>query len=205
MKYQLPCKCGLSVEIEPGQAGQVVVCSCGEKLLVPTMLQIKALPMVPEKSPAPREETGILRRTFFILGVVLLVPSLYFAVYLYLNVPHPSGVSLKRVQFSFGSNKRALIQDSTPIPWQEHQILWMTDEIIDNMMPMELFFYFQTLKEPMFSHNFLDNYDAIKDTYRIRVTATMILLVLAVLSIVASFFMPKRQTLVTGWSGNEWR
>ena len=272
MKYQLPCKCGLSVEIEPGQAGQVVVCSCGENLTIPSMLQVKALPIAPEKPVSPKpprtmmsnmgrnvsfvlgivccilavlwrendflrsmllgiggafwggaiasflqqfvqrqmpgpphEETGILHRVFFILGMVLLIPSLYFAVYLYLNVPHPSDVSLKRVQFSFGSNKRALFQDSTPISWQEHQILWMTDETVDNMMPMELFFYFQTLKEPMFSHNFLDNYDAIKDTYRIRVAATIILFVLSVLSIVASFFMPKRQTLVTGWSGSEWR
>ena len=268
MKYLLPCKCGQSVEIVVGQAGQMVACSCGENLLVPTMLQVKALPVVPEKpkttsgktqvsyraalvsgiagvvclglgysfllfenwllhtrfygfagglfgislalacrawAKSPLTEDSTLRRTFFILGIVLLAPTLYFAIYLYMNPPHPSDVSLKRVEFSFGTNKRMLFQDSTPISWQEHQILWMTDEHIDHMMPMELFFYFRTLKEPTFSYNYIDNYTAIKETYRIQATATAILLFLAMLSIVASFFMPRQQVVVTGWSGSEWQ
>ena len=205
MKYLLPCKCGLAVKIEAGQAGQTVTCSCGEKLLVPTMLQVKALPVAPEISRPQSEEAGMLGRTFFILGIVLLVPALCFALYLFIYPPLPSDVLEKRKEFSFGTNKRMLIQDSTPIAWSEHLILQMTDEHVDHMMPMELFFYFRTLKEPTFSYNFIDNYEAIKDTYRIRVTATAILFALAMLSLVASFFMPKQQVVVTGWSGSEWQ
>ena len=207
MKYQLPCKCGQSVEIEPGQAGQTVVCICGENLLVPSMLQVKALPVAPEKSPPPREEAGILRRTFLILGIALFIPSIALAYQLYTHPPQPRQVSEKRVFFSHGTIQRPLYQDSTPISDAEHTILWMADnlEVIDHMFPMELYFYFRTLETPTFSYNYQDNYEAIKDTYRIWVTATIILLVLSILSIVASFFMPKRQTIVTGWSGSEWR
>ena len=204
MKYLLPCKCGLSIEVEPGQAGQTVVCVCGKNLLVPSMLQVKALPAVQEKSSS-REETGILRRTFLILGVALLIPSICLAINLYQRAPQPRDVSLKPIYFSFGTNKRLLIQDSTPIPNQEHTILWITDEDIDRMMPMDLYFFFQTLENPTFSYNYIDNYDAIKVTHRIWVTANVILFLLSILSIVASFFMPKQQTVVTGWSGSEWR
>ena len=205
MKYQLPCQCGQTVAIEPSQAGQIVSCVCGEKLTVPPMLQVKALSIAPEQSKSPREETGILRKTFFILGIVLLCPSLLFALYLYAWTPHPRFVSLKQTYFSFGTYKRLLYRDSTPIAESEHTILWMTDEHIDQMMPMELYFYFQTLEKPTFSYNFQDNYEAIKDTYRIWVTANIILIILSVLSIVTSFFMPKRNVVVTGWSGSDWQ
>jgi len=98
-----------------------------------------------------------------------------------------------------------LYQDSSPIPSVERRILRMTDERIDHMMPMELYFYFQTLEEPTFSYNFTENYEAVKDTYRIWVTVNVILFILALLSITASFFMPRQTVTVTGWSGSEWQ
>jgi hypothetical protein len=151
------------------------------------------------------EEIGILRKMFLIVGVALLIPVLVFAVHLYKGAPQPRDVSLKQVYFTHGTIKRMLFQDSTPIAESEHQILWMTDEHIDKMMPMDLYFYFRTLEKPTFSYNYIDNYEAIKDTYRIKVAADIILLVLALLSITVSFFMPKRNTVVTGWSGSDWR
>jgi len=81
----------------------------------------------------------------------------------------------------------------------------MTDEEIDQMSPMNLYFYFQTLEEPTFSYNFQENYEAVKYTYRIWVTGNVILLILAVLSIAASFFMSRETVVVTGWSGSEWQ
>jgi len=273
MKYLLPCQCGQSVEVEPGQAGQTVVCGCGENLLVPSMLQVKALPMVPEKSVSPREktsvsyrvplaifvpflgivcmvlaipigwfgwhlgfngnfvfrtclalgctlliaspilelrtwirpdDTNILSRSFFILGIVLLFPALCLAFHLYVWTPDPAQALYKRTQFSHGSLQRPLHQDSTPIPMEERFILWMTDEHIDQMMPMELHLYFQTLEEPTFSYNFRENYEAVWATYRIWVTVNIIVFILAFTSIAVSFFMPKQNVVVTGWSGNEW-
>ena len=268
MKYLLPCKCGQSVEIEPAQAGQAVSCICGENLFVPSMLQVKALPVAPDKPiPSYRKEhvpyrsaltmffsgvvclllTAVLwrverdlmfvmfrgltvaflvtsialalrdwvkspltkdstvRRTFFVLGVSLLFPAFFLASYLYEWQPHPRHATLKPKYFSYGSNQKMLPQDSTPIPYSEIRILWMTDEAIDRMSPMELYFYFQTLEEPTFSYNFQDNYEAVKDTYRIWVTGNTALFILAVLSIIASFFMPRQTAVVTGWSGSEWQ
>ena len=338
MRYLLPCECGQSVEIEPSQAGQTVVCGCGKELLAPSMLQIKALPVAPDKPAPPREkvnvpykallykttfatlipgiacltlsiplwwwfglsavffvfycvgialsaislvgvlwmwkisdetnatymaalvmfvagilfaalslpigwlgwyvglngnfvfrvclalgfalaitspitvlrflirpeDVNILSRTFFTLGTVLLFLSLLLAISLYLLPPDPRQALDKRVFFTFGSLQRSLFQDSTPIPMEERTILWMTDEIIDQMMPMELHFYFQTLEEPMFSFNFLENYEAVWATYRIWVTVNIILAILALLSITVSFFMPRQNVVVTGWSGTEW-
>jgi len=282
MKYLLSCKCGQSVEVEPSQAGQTAVCACGEGVIVPTMLQIKALPRVPEKKEPPREtrktvpykaaviclasgigcallwgiiggcgrfwlhpetyvyaffgilpllfvlsrgltfafvltalalalrdwvksplaEDTVQRRTFFVLGAALLFPSFFLASYLYEWQPQPQHATLKRKFFVYGA--RVLPQDSTPIPFEEHRILWMTEEAIDQMMPMELYFYFRTLEHPTFSYNFQENYEAVKDTYRIWVTATIIFLILAHLSMGASFFMQRQEVIVTGWSGNDW-
>ena len=154
------------------------------------------------KSPLTEDTTQ--RRTFFVLGVVLLFPAFILASYLYEWQPHPRHTMLKRTQFSYGSFQRLLPQDSTPIPMDERQILWMTDERIDRMMPMELYFYFRTLEQPMFSHNFQENYEAVKDTYRIWVTGTAILLILAFAGIIVSFFMPRQEVVVTGWSGSDW-
>ena len=268
MKYLLPCTCGRSVEVEPSQAGQITVCVCEETLIVPPMLQVKALPVAPEKLgplhdkkyvpyrsaltafvvsivcliltilfrqieygllyvlcrglmgtflmtsialalrdlvKSPLAEDSTVRRTFFVIGAALLFPTFLLASYLYEWQPHPKYVSLKRVEFSYGSYQRPLHQDSTPISGAEHAILWMTDEDIDRMMPMDLYFYFRTLEEPTFSLNFRDNYEAVKDTHRIWVTVNIIMFILSVLSIIASFFMPRQTVVVTGWSGSEWQ
>ena len=271
MKYLLPCKCGQSVVIEPGLAGQTVVCACGENLLVPSMIQIKALPVAPDEPVAPGsksstppyraafamlvlggvgmalsgilwwihalvpygdlafilcfglgcplvgasialalrvrirpDDANILSRSFFILGVALLFPAVLLATYLYLWTPNPRHATFKRTEFSYGSYQRPLYQDSTPISYAEQTILWMTDEYIDHMMPMELHVYFLKLEEPTFSYNFRDNYAAVLSTHRIWTTVNVFVFILAFVSIVVSFFMPKQNVIVTGWSGSEW-
>jgi hypothetical protein len=205
MKYLLPCTCGQSVEVEPGQAGQTVACVCGKSLLVPSMLQVKALLQAPEKPMSKRAESNALRRTFFVLGIVLLFSALLLAPYLYMWKPEPRHATFKPKYYTYGTNKRMLYQDSTPFSRAEHTILWIRDEHIDRMMPMELYFYFRTLEEPTFSYHFAENYEAVKDTYRIWVTVNVILFILALLSITVSFFIPRQTVVVTGWSGSEWQ
>ena len=313
MRYLLPCTCGETTAVEPGQAGQTVVCVCGENLIVPSMLQVKALPEAPEKSASPEnktkspykaafamlipgiaclllafpcwwfvsdlvaagclvlgctfltasgvplatlipgiacllcaiplwwfqgsyvygpllfgvsfgigcalllasfavtlrtwirpDDTNILSQSFFFIGVFLLFPTCLFAAYLYAWTPDPLHALLKRTQFSFGSYQRMLPQDSTPIPIEERNILWMSDEYIDRMTPMEFHQFFLTLEEPTFSYNFRENYEAVWTTYRIWVTVNVVVFILAFASIIASFFMPRQNVVVTGWSGSEW-
>jgi hypothetical protein len=49
-KYLLPCRCGQNVVLEPRQAGETVVCSCGATLTAPTMLKITALEPAPDET-----------------------------------------------------------------------------------------------------------------------------------------------------------
>ena len=290
MKYLLPCPCGKSVKIETSQAGQTVVCSCGENLLVPSMLKIKALPEAQEKTEtlrskkqipflaacinfligmacliiaflmwlfsnllllfefrwfgsnslmfllfcglrgltaafwgisaalairdlvnvlssdkSPLTEDSTLCRTFLTLGIALLFPACLLASYLYAWKPEPLHVTLKDVYKSYGSNQRMIYQDSEPLDYNERVILSMTDQKIDRMAPMNLYFYFQTLETPQFGLSFYENYDAVKDSHRIWITVNIILFILSILSMTASFFMPKQEVIVTGWSGSDWQ
>ncbi len=208
-KYVLPCPCGLFVYVEASQAGQQVTCSCGTTQQVPALMQMRKLPVADE--PAANKEggtdttaTGNMRRAFFWIGIVVLVPAALFLLWaVFLSRPLPRDVSLKRVEYSYGQMQ--LFQDSTPIPEREHMILWMHEDIIDRMTPMELYFYFLNFRlGPNFSYNFQDNYQALKDAWHIRMTAGCVLTFLGLLSLVSSCFMPKRDAVVTGWSGTEW-
>jgi hypothetical protein len=151
---------------------------------------------------SPLSEDTAIRRTFFIIGIVLLLGSFLLAPYLYLWTPQPKWVSLKRNRYAWG--EKMLYQDSTPIAGSEHRILWMTDEQIDRMMPMELYFYFCTLEEPTFSYNFQDNYESVKDGHRIWVVVNVLMFIFAFLGVGVSFFMSRREVVVTGWSGSDW-
>ncbi len=203
-KYVLPCSCGLSVYVEPSQAGQQVACSCGTTQKVPTLMQLRSLPLAEEPAPQKKIETGNMRRAFFWLGIFVFVPSLLFLLWaVFLSKPLPRDVWYKRVEFTFGQNK--LFQDSTPIPERELLVLWIRDEEIDRMVPMELYFYFLNFQTgPNFSFNFQENYQALKDAWHIRMVAGGVLTLLGLLGLVSSCFMPKRDVVVTGWSGTEW-
>lgn len=204
-KYLFPCSCGRLHEIEPSQAGQPIPCSCGLVPQAPTLLKIKELPVAPETAEASdKTETGYLRRAFLYLGIVLVVPSLLFLLWTLQTRPHPRDVSKKQVDFVYGQTK--VHQDSTPIPNFEHQVLWIQDEHFDDMLPIELFYYFQMLKSgPNFSINFWENYQALRDAFHIRLTTACILILLSIGFIVVSFFLPKKNVVVTGWSGTDWR
>jgi hypothetical protein len=167
-------------------------------------MQLRKLDLAEDEAAPAKVQTGNMRRAFFWIGVIVLVPSLLFLLWaIFLSRPLPRDVSLKRVEFKFGQTQ--LFQDSTPIPEREHMILWMQDEVIDRMSPMELYFYFTNFSlGPNFSYNFQDNYQALKDGWHIRIAAGCMLAFLGLLGLASSFFMPKADAIVTGWSGTEW-
>lgn len=201
-KFLLPCSCGLDIKIEATQAGQQVVCSCGKAQTAPSMIKIRNLPVVEEERQV-KEEPAYLRRTFFLLGIVTLIPTLLFLLWALSRYPKPADVSFMQNRFVFG--QLTVTQDSTPIAGYEHDILRIQSEHIDWLMPMELFFYFQSLKDgPTFGYNFQEKFQSLKDAYWIRVTTAAVLVVLSLLSLGASFLMPKQNVIVTGWSGSEW-
>ncbi len=76
-KYLLPCLCGLQIAIEPRQAGETVVCQCGAKIQVPSMLEIRALEPAPVESTSPRPaEAWGWRQLLKMLGVILLLVAI---------------------------------------------------------------------------------------------------------------------------------
>lgn len=203
MKYLLPCSCGQTVDVEPSQAGQTVTCRCGKNLLVPTLMQILQLEEAPQRPAVERIETGNMRRAFFLIGIFVFLAACVFLCWVVVKTqPKPRDVSFKRVQLTY--NGMELFQDSTPIPMYEHEILWIKDTDIEAMPPMMMYFYYTTLKDPNFSINFHENYQGLKDKYHIRLTAAAVLCLLGLCFLFSSFFMPKRNAVVEGWTGTEW-
>ncbi|MBN1394151.1 MAG: hypothetical protein JW959_03940 [Pirellulales bacterium] len=75
-RYLLPCRCGRTVPVEPRQAGETVVCRCGARLSVPSMLEIKSLEPAPSESVAVRPaEVWGWRQLLKLLGVLLLLEA----------------------------------------------------------------------------------------------------------------------------------
>lgn len=85
MKYQLPCSCGKSIPIEVSQAGQMVHCSCGAQLEIPTMRLIRQLQPVeaeaPEVRPVRATRWSVASRVLFVWGLAISALGLSLAAY----------------------------------------------------------------------------------------------------------------------------
>jgi hypothetical protein len=87
-KYLLPCRCGQTVVIEPRQAGQTAVCSCGQSLTIPAMLEITALEPVPVE-PQTTQQGGAWgwQQQLMLLGIVMLAFATGIGVWKYVTRP----------------------------------------------------------------------------------------------------------------------
>ncbi|NLF06481.1 MAG: hypothetical protein GX594_00660 [Pirellulaceae bacterium] len=88
-KYLLPCRCGEKLSIELRQAGEEVVCRCGARMQVPTMLEIRAL-----EPAAAADETSARgaaswgwRQQLRLLGVFLMLSGIFAGGWLFLTRP----------------------------------------------------------------------------------------------------------------------
>ncbi len=205
-KYLLPCSCGESIALDVAQAGQTVTCGCGKPQQAPSLLKMKNLATVEETAPTSSQtsESFNTRLFFQVLGVIILIPSLIFLGWSLSTRPKPLDVTRKQVMFSYGGN--TVPQNSTPLPDYEHDILNIRGDDIDYMSPFQVFHYFRTLKSgPVLSYNFQENYQMLKDAYRIRVSAAAIGSGLGLLCLIASLFMPTRTKSVGVRKGAEWK
>jgi hypothetical protein len=89
VKYLLPCRCGQKVAVEPRQAGQTVVCACGQSLPVPTMLEVTALEPAPIEADALKGAGNVWggRQAMLMLGVVMLLATIGGGVWVYRTRP----------------------------------------------------------------------------------------------------------------------
>jgi hypothetical protein len=85
-RFLIPCECGKSVVVERRQAGTSVPCECGKSLEVPTIRGFAKLAPAPGQQEPPPPIWG-LRQGLVFLGLVIAVPALVFAGYIYLNLP----------------------------------------------------------------------------------------------------------------------
>ncbi len=88
--YLLPCSCGRKVPVEPRQAGQVVRCSCGASLEVPTLLEMAALEGAEPEAGArrPPRPWGV-RQGLALLGAVIFLGALVLVIFLLRAQPRP--------------------------------------------------------------------------------------------------------------------
>jgi len=95
MTYLLPCpSCQQSIPVEVVQAGEVVSCDCGAEVAVPTLREIRQLPVPDEGQPAglKSDEGPVavaawskLQRYLFALGFLCAAVSAGVAVSAYLS------------------------------------------------------------------------------------------------------------------------
>jgi hypothetical protein len=58
-KYLLSCTCGRQIAVEPGQAGESLVCDCGTTVVAPTLRQLRHLPEARDEGPAHAPSWGL--------------------------------------------------------------------------------------------------------------------------------------------------
>jgi hypothetical protein len=69
-QYMLSCTCGQAVLVEPRQAGEQVTCTCGARLEVPPLRQLRGLPLAPATDSGKRS-TWNVRKGVISAGLVL--------------------------------------------------------------------------------------------------------------------------------------
>jgi hypothetical protein len=88
VKYLLPCACGQPSVVEPRQAGEMIVCSCGASLQAPTLLAMTRLEPAPTESNAERPAaTWGWKQRLRLMGIVLLLVALVGGAGLWLHWP----------------------------------------------------------------------------------------------------------------------
>ena len=86
-KYLLPCTCGVETIIDQRQAGELVTCTCGRALEVPTLRGLANLEAA--ESPAEQRSTWGPKQGLAFIGILLTVAALGFAAYAYVTRPKP--------------------------------------------------------------------------------------------------------------------
>lgn len=75
--YLLTCNCGLTLPVDVGQAGGQVVCSCGTRLDVPTLRNLRHLPVASTVQPSTVANWSPKKGTIavFLIGAALLAAA----------------------------------------------------------------------------------------------------------------------------------
>jgi len=84
--YLLSCSCGQQTRVSSVQAGETVRCGCGLPLSVPSMRELRSLPLAPDESARKSASWDDRHRVAFVL-VLLAIGALAAAGYLAAQLP----------------------------------------------------------------------------------------------------------------------
>ncbi len=212
-KYLLSCSCGKTVPIETSQAGGNVLCECGLTLKIPSLLQIKKLPLAGSSEQSASAENGRKRTSpansssaatgIFLIGSISTLAAVGLCLYTVLwTYPKPEDVLKKQVYYRFG--EKIAVQDSNPLPFSEGTFFVVSDEMIDSFNPIDAMRYWEIVKQgPAMSMNFRENFETLKDYYYLRCAGSGILILIAVGILISSFFLGQNKTVGTR-QGTNW-
>ncbi len=94
-KYLLPCTCGKKIPVESRQAGEEILCDCGQRLTAPTMLSMRNLEPVPTEPGSSETINGGglkpwgARQRVMLVGCIALLGFVAWASVLFRDRPVP--------------------------------------------------------------------------------------------------------------------
>jgi hypothetical protein len=88
VQYLLPCPCGQQIVVEPRQAGEMIPCSCGAAVQVPTLLEMTGLEPAASEPVAQRAPPAWgLKQQLRLVGSIVVLAGCVGAVWLYIERP----------------------------------------------------------------------------------------------------------------------
>jgi len=119
--YLLPCNCGKKNEVDSGQAGLNIRCSCGAELAVPTMRGLNQLeraeaPPPDRRQAAAPQSTWGARQALIFLGLLILLGAALPTLLTWYAYPQPP-----RLRDDFEKLNR---DDITPMTLMQTWELW---------------------------------------------------------------------------------
>jgi hypothetical protein len=88
-RYLLPCPCGENIPVEAAQAGQIVRCSCGKEIEVPTLLKLRSLETISEEPRTAVREGWGMSQGLTIIGAAIMLAAAASLVFFYVYRPVP--------------------------------------------------------------------------------------------------------------------
>lgn len=228
IQYTLSCECGKTWPVDISLAGQEIDCSCGKRIIVPTMLKMKKLPLWEEiekpiidpvlPSSGKISKKGKLhggRLGLFIIGLIIIFLSIWFLHSLMKYPANPLQVFSKRIMFASG--EKFVHRNSSPVSPEDYEFYLfhdpyrkmdyvINDGLIDAWAPFPAYTYFDTVRSGLvLSDNFYDNFEEIKYQYRIMVSAAIIGMIIGFVICLLPWLIPDRKTVVGTMRGTEWK
>jgi ferric-dicitrate binding protein FerR (iron transport regulator) len=89
MRYLFPCRCGQKHPVQTHQAGQIIQCSCGARLEVPTLRKIVLLEKDATPTQTSKPSRGGVKRRLMVLGFVALMMAVVLGAFVWSRWPTP--------------------------------------------------------------------------------------------------------------------